>query len=230
MDKVWLTVELVDCEKEEIDLTPEGTFTFKAESAGNKYGFVLELFKPINKEGSSWSLKGRNPVFSIAKTDDDQEEYWPRLQKVHIKNPKLTIDWSKWVDEDEANDAPELAGQDMQGFGGQGGMPGMGGMGGMPGMEGMGGMGGMPGMGGAGGMDMEALQKMMGQMGGAGGMPGMEGMGGMGGMPPGFDPSQMGGMMGGPDSDDEDEEEAAGEPHKAGLADLEGDVEKPIQE
>ena len=64
-------------------------------------------------------------------------------------------------------------------------------------------------------------------MGGMGGMPGMEGMGGM---PPGFDPSQMGGMMGGPDSDDEDEEEAEGEPHKAGLADLEGEVEKPIQE
>lgn len=236
MEKVWITIEILDVEKTEIDLTDEGKLTFKAESHGQKYGFVMELFNGVDKEHCGWSLKGRNVVFSLAKKEDDQEEYWPRLTKDKVKNAKIAIDWSRWVDEDEVDEAP--AAQDdegMQGFGGPGGPGGPGGMGGMGGMPGMPGMGGP---GGAGGMDMAQMMQMMGGAGGAGGAGGMDmakmqemmaqmqggGAGGMGGM-------DMGGMMGGADSDDEDEEEEAeGEPHKADLGDLEGEAEKPIQE
>ena len=172
-----------------------------------------------------------NPLITLAKTDKEAE-YRPRIMKDKIKNSRITVDWNKWVDEDEADEAPEVGGDfdpsamsqfgggaggmpggmgGMPGMGGMGGMPGMGGMGGMPGMGGMGGMpgmGGVPGMGGAGGMggmDMEALMKQMG---------GMGGMGGPGGMP---------------DSDDEDEEEeAAGDPVAAAdnLGDLDAEEEK----
>jgi hypothetical protein len=187
-DTIWVTVNLTDIEKVELDIQEEGKLSFKGESAGQKYGFDMELNRPIDKEGSSFSTKGRHAVIRILKKEDDREEYWPSLEKVYKKNAKLTIDWSKWVDEDEADEAPEMQqGEDMQNFGGQGGMGGgmPGGMGGMPGgmggMPGMGGMGGMPGMGGAGGagggMDMAALQQMMGGMGGGAG-----GAGGPGGM------------------------------------------------
>ena len=55
----------------------------------------------------------------------------------------------------------------------------------------------------------------------------LQGFGDMSGAS-GMDDLNMGGIMGGPDSDDEDEEEAEGEPHKGFLDDLAGEVEKPI--
>ena len=161
------------------------------------YGFTMEFFAGIVKAESKFNTKGRNPIITLAKADKEAE-YWPRLTKEKVKNSRITVDWNKWVDEDEEDEAPEMGGDFdpsmMSQFGG-GGMPGMGGMGGMPGM---GGMGGMPGMGGGmGGMDMEALMK------------------------------QMGGAQGMPDSDDE-EEEAAGDPKPAndGLGDLDAEEEK----
>jgi hypothetical protein len=210
MSHVFITIDILDAEKTDISLTDEGKLAFSAESHGQKYGFDMELFNGINKAESGWNLKGRNVSFRLAKKDDDQEEYWPRLFKDKTKNQKVTIDWSKWVDEDEQDEAPEMPQEDgMQGFGGQGGMPGMGGAGGAGGMDMaamqqmMAGMGGAGGAGGAGGMDMASMMAGMGGAGGPGGAGGMDmaamqkmmaGMGGAGG-------------MGGPDSDDEDEDE-----------------------
>jgi hypothetical protein len=207
MSHVFITIDILDAEKTDISLTDEGKLAFSAESHGQKYGFDMELFNGINKAESGWNLKGRNVSFRLAKKDDDQEEYWPRLFKDKTKNQKVTIDWSKWVDEDEQDEAPEMPQEDgMQGFGGQGGMPGMGGAGGAGGMD-MAAMqqmmAGMGGAGGAGGMDMASMMAGMGGAGGPGGAGGMDmaamqkmmaGMGGAGG-------------MGGPDSDDEDEDE-----------------------
>ena len=176
----------------------------------------MEFFAEIVKADSAWNTKGRNVIVTLSKKAKE-EEYWPRLTKDKVKNHKIQIDWSKWVDEDEVADSADPAGFDadaMQGFGGgAGGMPGMGGMGGMDLASMMGGgAGGMPGMGGAGGgMDMAKMQEMMAQM-------QMGGAGGPGGLP---------------DSDDEDEEEeeAVGEPTKAddGLGDLDGEAEKDVK-
>ena len=153
---MFLTIDILDVEKTEINLTEEGLLSFKAESHGQKFGFEFELYKGVIKAESGWNTKGRNVSFRLTKQEDDREEYWPRLTKDKTKNQKITIDWSKWVDEDEVQDAPQVPEEDMQGFGGD-----MGGMGGMPGMGGMGGMPGMGGPGGAGGMDMAQLQQMM---------------------------------------------------------------------
>ena len=178
----------------------------------------MEFFAGIVKADSKFNTKGRNPIITLAKADQEAE-YWTRLTKDKVKNSRITVDWNKWVDEDEEDQAPEMGGDFdpsmMSQFGGgSGGMPGMGGMGGMPGM---GGMGGMPGMGGMGGMP------------GMGGMGGMPGMGGMGGMDMEALMKQMGGAQGMPDSDDEEEEqEAEGEPKAAadGLGDLDAEEEK----
>ena len=183
------------------------------------YGFTMEFFAGIVKAESKFNAKGRNPIITLAK-EDKEAEYWTRLTKEKVKNSRITVDWNKWVDEDEEQEAPEVGGDfdpsmmSQFGGGGAGGMPGMGGMGGMPGM---GGMGGMPGMGGMGGMP------------GMGGMGGMPGMGGMGGMDMEALMKQMGGAQGMPDSDDEEEEqEAEGEPKAAadGLGDLDAEEEK----
>lgn len=87
--------------------------------------------------------------------------------KEKVKNSRITVDWNKWVDEDEQDGAADMdAGMDpsaMSQFGGAGGMPpGMGGMGGMPGMPNMAAGGGPNGMGGMGNMDPAMMNQMMG--------------------------------------------------------------------
>ena len=121
----------------------------------------MEFFAEVVKDESKFNTKGRNPIITISKKDKEAE-YWPRITKEKVKNSRITVDWNKWVDEDEEDEAPAMGGDFdpsmMNAFGGgAGGMPGMGGMGGMPGMGGMGGMPGMPGMGGAGMPDMGKL-------------------------------------------------------------------------
>ena len=121
MDRIWITIEeLLDTEKSEIDLTEDGKLTLKARSLESpaQYGFVMDLFKGINKLASGWNIKGRNIMFTIVKNEDDQEEYWSRLTKEKIKNQKITVDWARWVDEDEVTEAPVQDDGDMQGFDG----------------------------------------------------------------------------------------------------------------
>ena len=107
----------------------------------------------------------------IMKKDKEEEDFWPRLlENKVLEKTNVTVDWDKYVDEDEGDQDFDTGALDggmdfasmMQGMGGAGGMPGRGGR------PGMGGMGGMP--------DMSA---MMGGM-GAGGMPDMGGAGDMG--------------------------------------------------
>jgi hypothetical protein len=86
MDKIFITIDVLDVEKTDITLTDEGKLGFRAESHGQKFGFDMELFNGVNKSESGWNTKGRNVTFAIAKKDDDQEEYWPRLTKDKVKN------------------------------------------------------------------------------------------------------------------------------------------------
>jgi hypothetical protein len=67
MDKVFITIDMLDIEKTDINLTDEGKLTFRAESHGQKYGFDLELFKGVRKSESGWNLKGRNVIFRLVK-------------------------------------------------------------------------------------------------------------------------------------------------------------------
>lgn len=216
-DSLYITIALADVKDESIDLT-DTELHFKGTSENKSYEVNIKFFQPIDSKNpdSTYKVLPRSVqmhVMKAAKNEDDskdgdEEEFWPRLlQDKLLEKNQVKVDWDRYVDEDEEDEAGGFdtsgleGGQGMGGTGGgmpgmgggmegMGGMPGMGGMGGMPGMGGMG--GGMPGMEGMGGMDMEALMKQMGAMGG-GGMPGMPG--GDGGMPEEAD------------SDDDDEED-----------------------
>lgn len=92
------------------------------------YAFDLQLFEQVNVDASKWNTKGRNIILNIVKQNTDAE-HWPRLTKDKVKNSHIQIDWSKWVDEDEENEAKPV-GEDwdadnMNDFN----MGGMGGMG-----------------------------------------------------------------------------------------------------
>ena len=65
--------------------------------------------------------------------------YWPRLLKAPGKQQWLNVDWSRYIDEDEEDEANN----DFKGnFNPMNMMGGMGGMPGMPGMDDMGAFGG----------------------------------------------------------------------------------------
>jgi hypothetical protein len=67
MDKVYITIDILDCEKTDIQLTDEGKLTFRAESHGQKYGFDMDLYHGVVKSESGWNLKGRNVTFRLEK-------------------------------------------------------------------------------------------------------------------------------------------------------------------
>ncbi len=108
----------------------------------------------VNPEKSAWKVLPRSIQMHIYKKGDSEDaEPWVRLLKdKHQEKGQVSIDWNKWVDDDEEPDA-EKGGFDMSalnggsGFGG--GMP-------PPGMPGMPGMGG-----GLGGPAMENMAEMM---------------------------------------------------------------------
>ena len=105
--EVFITIDIIDVTKTDINLSDEGKLTFRASTRDIDYGFDMELFTNVVKENSGWNIKGRNVTFKLAKKDDDCEEYWPRLHKEKVKNNKIAIDWSKWVDEDAEPEAPQ---------------------------------------------------------------------------------------------------------------------------
>jgi hypothetical protein len=72
----------------------------------------------VNLEESKWNTKGRNIILNISKASDGP--HWPRLTKEKVKNSHIQIDWAKWVDEDEEDEAKPLNedwnADNMQGF------------------------------------------------------------------------------------------------------------------
>eukprot|EP00546_Thalassionema_frauenfeldii_P011356 CAMPEP_0178918638 /NCGR_PEP_ID=MMETSP0786-20121207/13937_1 /TAXON_ID=186022 /ORGANISM="Thalassionema frauenfeldii, Strain CCMP 1798" /LENGTH=204 /DNA_ID=CAMNT_0020592369 /DNA_START=83 /DNA_END=697 /DNA_ORIENTATION=- len=155
-DSLYITIALADVKDESIDLS-DSTLKFEGKSDSKDYELNIEFFHEVDSNGSTYKVLPRSVQMHVMKKDKDQEEFWPRLLKDKaLEKNQVKIDWDRYVDEDEEDEA---GGFDMSAM--EGGM----GMGGMPGM---GGMGGMPGMGGAGGMDMEALMKQMGNMEGMG--------------------------------------------------------------
>lgn len=169
---MYITIALPDVKDETINLTDE-ELHFKGTSEDKLYEVNIKFFKPIDSKNpdSTYKVLPRSVQMHVMKVtkdedekDDDEEEFWPRLlEDKTLEKNQVKIDWDRYVDEDEEDEAGGFDTSALEGGMGMGGMPGMGGMGGMPGMEGMGGMpgmggmGGMPGMEGMGGMDMEAL-------------------------------------------------------------------------
>jgi hypothetical protein len=86
---------------------------YRAESHNNVYAFDIQLFAEVDVEQSKWNTKGRNIILNIVKKDASAD-HWPRLTKDKVKNQHIQIDWSKWVDEDEEDEAKPV-GEDWDG-------------------------------------------------------------------------------------------------------------------
>ena len=136
----------IDVKDETINLS-DTELTFKGTSEDKDYVVNIEFFKPVDSKGSTYKVLPRSVQMHVMKAtkknDNDEEideEFWPRLLKDKtLEKNQVKIDWDRYVDEDDEEDA---GGFDMSAL--QGGL-------------GMGGMGDMGGMGGMGGMDMDEM-------------------------------------------------------------------------
>ncbi|XP_078164239.1 HSP20-like chaperones superfamily protein isoform X9 [Carex rostrata] len=134
LDKVYLTIQLPDAKDANVDVQPDGTFTFSgsAGSANNKYELELTLHDKINKEESKIN-KGMRSIFCVLVKEEPC--WWKKLLRGDGKTPHyIKVDWDKWADEDEEGGDVDVGGMDFSNLGGMEGMANM--MGGM-GAEGM---------------------------------------------------------------------------------------------
>lgn len=141
---IWFS--FLDVKDETINLS-DNELHFKGKSEDKDYEVNIAFFQKVDSEGSTYKVLPRSVQMQIMKASE--EEFWPRLLKdKSLEKNQVKIDWDRYVDEDEEEEAGGFDTSALEGGMGMGGMPpGMGG--GMP--PGMGGPGGM------GGMDMEAL-------------------------------------------------------------------------
>ena len=87
--------------------------------------FTNSQFKEIETEGSIWNVLPQSIQMKLNKKEAS-DEFWIRLLKdKHLEKTNVTIDWDRYVDEDDASgnfDTNNLEGGNE--FGGGGGMGG----------------------------------------------------------------------------------------------------------
>lgn len=141
-DRLFLTVDVAGITQEKHTLIESpGKITFSGVIPTGSTSIDLNLFGDILNEGSEFKVTGRNILFNIKKKE---AAFWPRLTASKDKLSYVSIDWDKWVDEDEEDEAENFDWQGGNKFDGMDDMQGMG-MGDMQGM-GMGDMQGLQGM------------------------------------------------------------------------------------
>ena len=109
----------------------EETIHFACKSGGEDYACKLTLFAPINPDESKYKVTGPC-IESILQKKEASDEFWASLTKTKL--PYVRIDWDRWVDEGEDENAagslPNPGDMDFANM-----MKNMGG--GMPGLDGM---------------------------------------------------------------------------------------------
>lgn len=90
-------------------------------SNGQKYEVTLDFFKDVDVDAreSIWAKTDRNVHFHIVKKDASAD-FWPRLlADKHLEKTNVSVDWAKFVDEDDDEEQP--SGFDMSALSGGGG-------------------------------------------------------------------------------------------------------------
>eukprot|EP01038_Epipyxis_sp_PR26KG_P014216 gene14216-19075_t len=103
-NSIYLTIQLSDVKDIELYIS-EKTLKFNGISQGKKYLLELDFFQPIVPHGSIWNVKPDSVQMRLNKKSRD-DEFWPRLL-LHKSKEKtnVTIDWNRYMEEDEADGA-----------------------------------------------------------------------------------------------------------------------------
>lgn len=107
---VLLTIALQDTTDVTIELKEEGKLLHFACTApeDKRYAYTLRFYAAITPEESQHVVRPRQIELKLkkkfrtsAEEAEEDEIEWPRLTEDKAKHPNITIDWSKWKDEDE---------------------------------------------------------------------------------------------------------------------------------
>ena len=93
-----------DAQDVKVKLDPDGKFYFSATAGAEKipYEVDFDLYDKIDVNESKTRATSRNICYLVKKANN---KWWSRLLKQGGKPPVfLTVDWDKWVDEDEEQD------------------------------------------------------------------------------------------------------------------------------
>ena len=100
---VLVTIRVHDAQDPKITLTATSfTFTGASDNGEYKYNTTIELFEEIVVEESSYLVRPRGIEMKLKKKDTTI--WWPRLAKTTKKLHYVTVDWDRWVDEDDDED------------------------------------------------------------------------------------------------------------------------------
>ena len=95
--------------KDETINLSDTTLTFKGKSGDKDYEVNIEFFKAVDAKDSTYKVLPRSIQMHVMKAtskDDEDEEFWPRLLKDKaLEKNQVTIDWDRYVDEDEEEEA-----------------------------------------------------------------------------------------------------------------------------
>ena len=100
---VLVTIQVHDAQDPKVSLTSTTfTFTGASDNGEYKYNTTVELFEEIVVEESSYLVRPRGIEMKLKKKDTSI--WWPRLAKTTKKLHYITVDWNRWVDEDDDED------------------------------------------------------------------------------------------------------------------------------
>ncbi|RIB16128.1 HSP20-like chaperone [Gigaspora rosea] len=123
-NELFVTINLVDIKDPKINVNKEKiSFEGIGGTEQKLYQFEITLYKEVNPEGSKRSETARSIVLVLDKAEHGQQ-YWPRLQKDHVKISYLKTDFARWKDEDEDDEEggnDPLGGMDFSNLMGSGG-------------------------------------------------------------------------------------------------------------
>jgi cytosolic prostaglandin-E synthase len=81
-DKLYLTVDLQDCEAPDIKVTNEdgiGKFDFRGKAKGTQYESSVPLYAEVDPENVKIANTARNVFLMVPKKEEG--DHWPRLTK-----------------------------------------------------------------------------------------------------------------------------------------------------
>jgi prostaglandin-E synthase len=101
-DKVLVTINVLDITDQVLKIE-DGKFVFSGKSGDKSYTADLELFGEIIQADSHFVVRHRGLEIALAKKD--KAVWWPRLAKTTSKLHYVSVDWNRWVDSSEDEDA-----------------------------------------------------------------------------------------------------------------------------
>lgn len=105
---IFLILEAKNISLETINvaLTPEGHLRFFGVDrvTGVNYKLDILLFNEVVVDESKWKVTDYCVQFSISKKNKE-EKFWPRLTQQKEKLKYISVDWGRWVDEDETTNS-----------------------------------------------------------------------------------------------------------------------------